>query len=252
LYYRGAVADGRLTRSQLQPQLGAAQPHEASQPQQGSQQPQQALAALWQARRARIRSSRPGLQHESQQGSQQPQLASQPHEASQPQQLGSAQPHDGSQPQLASQQPQAGSQHEVHALRHLWQALFKRANRPGLQHESQHGSQQAGAQHDGSQQLGSQQGAAQPQLASQPQPRRPKNAWAFEALASATATPKLSADNREGRVIGRAPKHVAGVPQLPRPRPSSVSLAPRKGGMAPRRSVTLASPAGDATDTLSQ
>jgi hypothetical protein len=164
-----------------QPQLGAAsQPQLASQPHAGAQQ------ACFMARRALMRAKMQphlGAQHESQHEASQPQLGS-----AQPQAGSAAQPHDGSQPQLASQ-PQVGSQqHEcLAAIR-----ARRRANRPhfGAQHESQHESQAISQP-----QLGSasqpQLGSAQPQLGSQPQPPRPKNALAFEAKASAMATTSI-------------------------------------------------------------
>jgi hypothetical protein len=122
---------------------------------------------------------------------------------------------------------------------------FKRANRPGLQQQSsQHELQQ------GSQQLGAQQLASQPQLGSaHPQPM-PQNAEAFEALASAMATPRPNVDKRK-RFIGRAPKSNGGNSgrvrghRASRPRPVKVDGAEFDVG------ITLESPAGDATDTLS-
>jgi hypothetical protein len=115
--------------------------------------------------------------HESQQGSQQ--------SASQPQLGSAAQPQAGSQPQLGSAQPQAGSQHESQQACLAARRARSRANRPhrGAQQGSQHESQAISQP-----QLGS---AAQPHAGSQPQPPMPKNALAFEAQASAMATPSV-------------------------------------------------------------
>jgi hypothetical protein len=156
-----------------QPQLGS-----TAQPQAGSQQ-----AGAQQARRARRALIRAKMQQRRQAGSQQ-----------------SSQQQSASQPQLGSAQPQAGSTAQPHAgmQQVSWQQAClaamrarSRANRPqrgahGSQHESQAISQP---------QLGSaaqpHAGSAQPQLGSQPQPPRPKNAFASEARASASATPSV-------------------------------------------------------------